>query len=210
MYGDYIKFLSFIDDTPLFNKESFLISKVTKERNFYDEFTETQMFNQLVQNKKIKESSPYFHNESIKFLNYQNSMVLSMNRRSSASISSVFGNVQKYSISGPIKSLVSNDSSEDSYGSENENENIFVLRPYFIPETQDIMELDKLDKVFKKNCSYEKQAVEHITTKSYLNEIGTNIDYEYYVYSLPETSNTIKASKFIVNLQVILIEDIAL
>ena len=74
MYGDYTKYVSFIDDLPLFNKNSFISLKSVQDRKFYEEFTETQIFNQLVQSKCNEICFPYFYKESIRYINDQNLM----------------------------------------------------------------------------------------------------------------------------------------
>ena len=60
MFHDYYKYMTFVDDDVVFNKNLFL-EKITNnnDKQFYDEFIDTQLFQQFAQNI-IKDESNYF------------------------------------------------------------------------------------------------------------------------------------------------------
>jgi hypothetical protein len=60
MFGDYRKFVSFLENIPLFNKESFFKTKSKKDIEFYDKVIESQYFNYFIQ-KETKENYPFFY-----------------------------------------------------------------------------------------------------------------------------------------------------
>jgi hypothetical protein len=65
MIGDYMKFVSFLDNVPLFNMESFFATKVPKEKEFYEKLVESQNFNFFLQ-QDLKEVFPYFYDLCMK------------------------------------------------------------------------------------------------------------------------------------------------
>ena len=67
MFHDYYKYMTFIEDDVVFNKNLFL-EKITNnnDKHFYDEFIETQLFQQFTQNI-IKDELNYFTTMAIKY-----------------------------------------------------------------------------------------------------------------------------------------------
>jgi hypothetical protein len=53
MIGDYKKYVSFIDNLPLFNTDSFLLNRPSKYTNFYTELSQSQIFRQFLHNDNI-------------------------------------------------------------------------------------------------------------------------------------------------------------
>ena len=71
MFHDYNKYMTFLDDDVVFNKNLFLEKIVSSnDKHFYDEFIETQLFQQFAQNI-VKDELKYF---SEKVKNYSNKM----------------------------------------------------------------------------------------------------------------------------------------
>ena len=62
MFQDYAKYLSFIEEDPVFNKSLFLEKKPSNERNFYNDMLDTQLFQQFTQNV-VNEDVNYFNNK---------------------------------------------------------------------------------------------------------------------------------------------------
>ena len=62
MFQDYAKYLSFIEQDPVFNKALFIEKKPSNERNFYNEILDTQLFQQFTQNV-VNEDVNYFNNK---------------------------------------------------------------------------------------------------------------------------------------------------
>jgi hypothetical protein len=60
MIGDYHKYKQIVDDVPVFNTESFLSNRPEKDKDFYSELTETQIFNHFLQSE-AKDSFPFFY-----------------------------------------------------------------------------------------------------------------------------------------------------
>jgi hypothetical protein len=75
LFGDYSKYCAVIDDVPVFNTESFVLNRPTKNADFYTELTETQLFNLFLQSD-VKECFPFFFklNERPSLLNRSNSL----------------------------------------------------------------------------------------------------------------------------------------
>jgi len=71
MFHDYNKYMTFLDDDVVFNKNLFLEKiESNNDKHFYDEFIETQLFQQFTQNI-VKDELKYF---SEKAKNYSNKM----------------------------------------------------------------------------------------------------------------------------------------
>lgn len=64
LIGDFTKYLSFVDNFPLFNEESYLQSKPKYNFSFYKEFIETQGFNYFLQFNDIENDFPYYYKKS--------------------------------------------------------------------------------------------------------------------------------------------------
>ena len=62
MFQDYAKYLSFIEQDPVFNKSLFLEKKPNNEKKFYNEILDTQLFQQFTQNV-VNEDVNYFNNK---------------------------------------------------------------------------------------------------------------------------------------------------
>ena len=60
MFHDYAKYLSFIEQDPVFNKSLFIEKKPNNEKNFYNEILDTQLFQQFTQNV-VNEDVNYFN-----------------------------------------------------------------------------------------------------------------------------------------------------
>ena len=53
MVGDYKKYVSYIDNLPLFNTDSFLINRPSKYKTFFTELTQSQIFRQFLHNDNM-------------------------------------------------------------------------------------------------------------------------------------------------------------
>ena len=62
MFQDYAKYLSFVEQDPVFNKALFIEKKPANESNFYNEILDTQLFQQFTQNV-VNEDVNYFNNK---------------------------------------------------------------------------------------------------------------------------------------------------
>lgn len=199
MFGDYTKYLSFIDETPLFNKESFLESKLSENRDFYDEFTEVQMFNQLVQNQKMEENFPYFYNESLFFIEYQN-MALTGSQESKTIMYSMNNYLEASRQSRSRTSIISestdfktNKMRKDSSCmsiSEEKNE-LYVLKPYFLEEFKNTNDRNKFEEIIKnKYVNFGHKGLilkdDYLLSRSAVTEINYDIEYDFYKYSYSE------------------------
>jgi hypothetical protein len=67
MFHDYYKYMTFLDDDVVFNKALFL-EKITNnsDKRFYDEFIDTQLFQQFCQ-KMVKDELKYFSSMVMKY-----------------------------------------------------------------------------------------------------------------------------------------------
>ena len=62
MFQDYARYLSFIEEDPVFNKSLFIEKKPNNEKAFYNEILDTQLFQQFTQNV-VNEDVNYFNNK---------------------------------------------------------------------------------------------------------------------------------------------------
>jgi hypothetical protein len=67
MIGDYQKYVSYIEELPLFNNESFIDSRPEKYHNFYSELIHSQNFRYFLQ---TKDQLAYFHKMCSRFNNF--------------------------------------------------------------------------------------------------------------------------------------------
>ena len=193
MYGDHVKYLSFIDDTPLFNKEGFFNSKQKQDQPFYAELTETQMFNQLVDNKNLKETLKYFYKENSKFLEYQDNYLLDQSSNLNQLCLENFVKTS-YSRKSSMEVKIDEKSLHKNSLLEVQKNEVAVLKPYFLEEFNYCNDKSKIDEVVKNK--YEKEeSLGFIMTKSLcpVTEELQSGEYNYYKYILEEDSN-IKSS----------------
>ena len=70
IFGDFRKYLTYIDKIPIFNEESFVISRSVIYKKFYEEILNTHIFKYFLQISDYKISCfPYFDKLSIRFSN---------------------------------------------------------------------------------------------------------------------------------------------
>jgi len=60
LLNGYTQYLTFMEEIPLFNSESFVANKPTIQKKFFNDFSSTQIFRQFLQNDS-KENFPYFY-----------------------------------------------------------------------------------------------------------------------------------------------------
>jgi len=130
IFGDYLKFLTFLDDVPLFNVEGYIINRNSKDKEFYNEFSQTQIFRQFLQNN-LKEQYPYF-------LKLTSSNNYKINKKESVKSNSVQSKLSTRetgeSSNSTIGSLITQNN-PDKF-SENEGaKNSCLILPSFIPST---------------------------------------------------------------------------
>jgi hypothetical protein len=78
MFNDFHKYLCIIDNNEVvFNKKLFINDKQFKDRNFYDEFTDTQLFQQFIQT--IRNNDDYNYFKTMILQNKKNNKTLSNN-----------------------------------------------------------------------------------------------------------------------------------
>lgn len=65
-FGDFVKYLSFIDDIPLFNVDSYLATRNYIDKDFFNELSGTQIFRQFLQ-YDCKEKFSYFYELTTSF-----------------------------------------------------------------------------------------------------------------------------------------------
>lgn len=91
LFGNYTKYLSFLENVPLFNKESFLINSSFKDKQFFDSFVDSQLFSYFLQ-QDVKRVFPYFAKISLRY----SSSLIKINK---------FAEKRSNSLSNTIKSL---------------------------------------------------------------------------------------------------------
>jgi uncharacterized protein YbcV (DUF1398 family) len=67
LFGDYKKYVSFIDDSNYFNSQSYVSSRPEKFQQFYNELTSSGIFRHFLNNKS--DSFPYFDKMSTRYVN---------------------------------------------------------------------------------------------------------------------------------------------
>ena len=173
LFGDYIKYLSFIDKVPIFNKESFLETRKNKNHEFFDQFTETQSFLFFLQ-QDPKESytvfcklSHQFADEDKKQSKNSKKTILEMRKASSTFIEKIplsfLDNKSKisYKKKDDDSSFYSSNSDSDSSTiTYHDYKEIYFIVPYFDTE-----------KKLKQEVSFNEESTENL-------ECQTNIVVE--------------------------------
>jgi len=77
LLSGFAQYLTFMDEIPLFNSESFIANKHNRHKKFFADFCSTQIFRQFLQNDS-KETFPYFFK-----IENQNKKAISSNCRQS-------------------------------------------------------------------------------------------------------------------------------
>jgi len=109
LIGDYIKYLTYINDLPIFNTNTFIANRDDKEKGFYQDLVSTQLFQQFIEDN-CKETYPYF----FKLLLRYNQSINDCNKKKKKfdSVKSLFSG--KRSTSAHIKDINSNKSNLDN------------------------------------------------------------------------------------------------
>lgn len=146
LFGDYNKYVSFVDGVPLFNKESYLMNHSSKDRVFFERIADAQHFNYFLQ-YDIKEVYPYFHKLCLR---YSNSLKMKTFEKRSNSLSKMnVVNTEKNKSSTNVQTKTNftrNSSFNDKDSENNSNNSIsaileikgtdflenFLISPYFI------------------------------------------------------------------------------
>lgn len=206
LFGNYSKYLTFMDGVPLFNKESFLITKPHKEKGFYDRFSESQLFNYFLQ-QDVKKAFPYFSKISLRFANppkiksKTTSLISFSKKNSTPSISIVKGNqVDQSAISGNTsahkKSL--NNYSETSSNSmtaivDMKNLDYFenyIIPPYFISESiikSNMYKIEELISLKFKDSDNSHREVNLILDNFIYIDFKSVVTYRLYI--IPDDKN---------------------
>lgn len=142
LLGDYDKYLSYVDNVPLFNEESYLLTREKRLRLFYKELIETQNFNFFLQ-FDTKLTCPYFDRKHQKYSAHSSirsnsmsqktprlntrSFIVGPSSRFSSSNVTAFANDEFVSI---------NDSPNNSFIKELESKSLhyernFIIKPFF-------------------------------------------------------------------------------
>ena len=134
MFGDYRKFVSFLENIPLFNKDSFFKTKSKKDIEFYDKVIESQYFNYFIQ-KETKENYPffYFHCHKLMTKNKKSGYTKFMRLRSISFDNKInYNNSLKFQSDYILEDSNINENIAKFYENNNlEYLNTFVITPYF-------------------------------------------------------------------------------
>jgi hypothetical protein len=132
LFGDYKKYVSTIDDSQIFNSESFVASREEKYRHYYSEMTSTGIFRSFL---NAKTECPYFDRLCIRYVNSvlrdnsnkisRKSMLLNSdqkNKKNSIITSTRSSSVSKKNLEGDIEKYTS--SQKNNYLNSLNNLNI--------------------------------------------------------------------------------------
>jgi hypothetical protein len=130
LFGDYKKYVSTIDDSQIFNSESFVASREQKYRHYYSEMTSTGIFRSFL---NAKSEFPYFDRMCIRYIN----SVLRDNSKKINRISSLLNSDQKNKKNSIITSTRSSSVSKkniegeiEKYASSNNSNNMNISGSY--------------------------------------------------------------------------------
>lgn len=130
MIGDYQKYNQIVDDLPVFNTESFVSNRPEKDKHFYLELTETQIFNHFLQSE-AKECFPFFYkiNERLSYNLWQGRGDSKSEKTRSSSITARRSTLSKLlndeGVEQNYKDLIIN-----SYLKESQVRNISIVSPF--------------------------------------------------------------------------------
>ena len=191
LLGDYQNYLSFVDDLPLFNEESYLQTK--KSTGFYREFIDTQGFNYFLQFSDIK-YFPYFHKKNQINCKFYTGIVERESR------------IRKDSINKTKSKTLRPDSPKSFIEEAEKNELIYkdnyLIVPSFIPDL--CFEEFKEDLSQEKIVAFNEKLKPHTSNKLILSEniiqmldldvltsklLGNEIGINDYQINLPDTYN---------------------
>jgi hypothetical protein len=178
MFHDYYKYMTFLDDDVVFNKSLFL-EKITNanDKKFYDEFIDTQLFQQFCQNI-VKDELKYF---TKMVMNYdpnkkdKNALSLSMNFSSP--------NLPQISLNRTLTEKPKGDK-------------VYIIKPNYLEINNDNTET--IEKKMEEKFKLEEEVDEDGILKSkerIITEIGKLKNENYknkncYIYIIPESQIT--------------------
>ena len=162
LFGDYGKYLSFVEGVPLFNKESYLINHSSKDRAFFERIVDSQHFNFFLQ-YDIKEVFPYFHKLCLRYSNNlkMKSFVKRSNSLSKMKIMSTDKNSSSTTVHNKSNKIIMNSSLNDNNSDNVSNNSIstildlkgndylenFLITPYYISDsifTSNVYQIEEL------------------------------------------------------------------
>ncbi len=88
LIGEYLKYLTQINNVPIFNSNTFLANQSSKDRPFFQDFIHTQLFQQYIEDNN-SEKYPYFNKHLLKFAQIANNPT-NKKRKATDSIKSLF------------------------------------------------------------------------------------------------------------------------
>jgi hypothetical protein len=149
LFGDYGKYLSYVDGVPLFNKESYLINHSSKDKVFFERIADSQHFNYFLQ-YDIKEVFPYFHKLCLRYSNLLKMKTYEKRSNSLSKMNVVKPDKNRSSnvVQMKTNAFTRNSSFNDVNSDNNSNNSIsaindiksndflenFLITPYFISE----------------------------------------------------------------------------
>lgn len=150
LFGDYSKYLSYVDGVPLFNKESYLINHSSKDKVFFERIADSQHFNYFLQ-YDIKEVFPYFHKLCLRYSNTLKMKTYEKRSNSLSKMNAVKSDNNKSSnvvVQMKTNAVTRNSSFNDVNSDNNSNNSLsaisdnksneflenFLITPYFISE----------------------------------------------------------------------------
>ena len=160
LFGDFSKYLSFIDGVPIFNKECFLINH-SKNGDFFEKFIDSQNFSYFLQ-CEFKDNFPYFNKLCLRLIGHNNRKTISLSNnisKSPISRPSINNSTQNSTPNININYKTPSLNLENSNNSQSENNiegnkielsDTFLINPYFISE-QLVPNIDKIEELI-----YEK------------------------------------------------------
>jgi hypothetical protein len=182
LFGDYKKYVAYIDGSPLFNTESLLKNRHNKNKSFYDELTQTTIFRQFLQQDNINSNS-YFQNMILRYNSSINTSRRSSSVKRTSTVNDAMENENQNSSLGNIINNINigvlnrkysgvDNLNTDSISSRIHNSDEmdqYMVRPFCLNDNIISTELFKMEEIIAEKYKYKNMNVKIISGHKNLN-----------------------------------------
>jgi hypothetical protein len=182
LFGDYKKYVTCIDDYPLFNTETLLNNRLAKNKSYYEELTQTLIFRQFLQQENMK-SNLYFQNMTLRYNSSINTSRRSSSVKRNSTVNEAMENENHNSSHGNIINTVNigifsrKNSAVDNMNTESMSSRIqnsddmdqYMIRPFCLNDNNLSTELFKMEEIIAERYKYKNMNIKIISEHKNLN-----------------------------------------
>ena len=194
LFGDYKKYVSYIEDSPLFNTEILLKHRPSSSKAFYEELTQTQIFRYFLQQDR-NIPNPYFENMMLKYNSSINTQRRSFSvKRTSTVVEAIenehntsHGNMPNIGLFSRKNSGVDN-LNTDSMSSRIQNSDEmdqYMIRPFCLNDNTLSTKLMRIEEILDERYKHNNRNIKIIVEDRDMNFENIGKTFKRFVFSDP-------------------------